>query len=172
MAATATKTRPSDKPQAPKPQAPKPEPKADEKPSQVPADVPETNAPAKPGKAGQNSAYAPEEVRAKLAERLLQMREDGWTRPAISAITGFTDSQVWRAQNNKAHTTELDKWVAFIQEVDAGKHQPPAPKRKPKPEELQARIDAALAKLAELPEKANVTALRAAVAEAKAALTA
>lgn len=173
MAATATKTRPSAKPQAPKPQPPKPQaPKSDEKPIKVPADVPETDAPAKASKTGQNSAYAPDEVRAKLAERLLQMREDGWTRPAISAIIGFSDSQVWRAFNERAHTSEMDTWVKFIQEVDAGTHQPPAPRRKPKPEELQAKIDAALAKLAELPEKATVTALRAAVAEAKAALTA
>lgn len=172
MAATATKTRPSAKPQSPKSQPPKPEPQADEKPIQVPADVPETDAPAKPSKAGQNSAYAPDEVRAKLVERLAQLREDGWTRPAISAITGFSDSQVWRAQNNRAHTTELNRWVDFIKEVDAGTHQPPAPRRKPKPEELQARIDAALAKLAALPEKANVTALRATVAEVKEALTA
>lgn len=170
MSNTATKARPA----APKP-GPRPETKPDVKPEATPKqvdNVPEMDAPVRTSKKGQNSAYAPTEVRAKLVERLEQMKADGWTRPAISAITGFSDSQVWRAQNLKAHTTELDQWVAFIKEVDEGKHQPPAPRRKAKPEELQAKINKALEALAQLGDKPNVTALRAAVTEVKDALTA
>lgn len=167
---------------APKPAAPKDkaEPKTAPKPKATPKqvdNVPETDATpapapaAKSSKAGQNSAYAPENVRAKLAERLLQMREDGWTRPAISAIIDYTDSQVWRAFNLKAHTSEMETWAKFIQEVDAGTHKPPTSGRKPNPAELQARIDAALAKLAN-PDAKTAAQYRAVIAEAKAALEA
>lgn len=160
MSNTATKPRPTAKPQAPE------APQAEVKPTEAPAPAPV----AKPSKAGQNSAYAPEEVRAKLAERLLQMREDGWTRPAISAITGYNDSTVWRAFNLKAHTTEMETWVNFIQEVDAGTHKPPTSGRKPKPEALQAKIDAAVAKLGD--EAKTAAQYRKIVEETLALLTA
>lgn len=129
MSATDTKTRP-----APKAPVKPVEPQA------TPAPAPAASA----SKAGQNSNYAPQEVRDTMTVKQAQLRADGWTRPAISAITGFTDSQVWRAQNGKVHTAELERWMTFVKAVDAGEHKPPASARKPKIEDLQAKIDAAL----------------------------
>lgn len=182
-ATTATATKPAaPKPSAPKPKAPEAQAPA---PAATPASfdtVPETDAPApasaaSTSKVGQNSQYAPLEVREALGVKLYALRAKGWTRPAITAITGYNDSTVWRGFNAKAHTTEMDTWVEFLKGVDAGTHKPPTSGRKPKPAELeakiaavQAKVDAALAKIAELPEKANVAALRTAIADVKAAL--
>ena len=156
----------------PKPAAPKP--KADASPSpKVPDNVPETDAAPKPATTGGNSAYADAETRGKIKQAMADLREQGFTRPSISAVTGFTDSQVWRAQNDKVHASEVPALMAFIEKVVKGEVKPPAnSQRKPKAPELQAKIDTALARLAELDPKATVTALRAAVAEAKATLEA
>lgn len=180
MTATATQAKPA----APKAKDPAPKPTAPEAPAQPnPEATPEATpapAPSAPvSRKGQNSAYAPDDVRNALGLKLYALREVGWTRPAITAITGYNDSTVWRAFNAKAHTTEMPTWIEFLKGVEAGTHQPPTSGRKPKPAELeakiaavQAKIDAALAKLAELPDKANVTALRATVADVKATLEA
>lgn len=184
MTATATQAKPAaPKPSAPKPKAPTPANSAPATPAKFDT-VPETDAPAPAPQApvsrkGQNSAYAPDDVRNALGLKLYALREVGWTRPAITAITGYNDSTVWRAFNAKAHTSEMPVWIEFLKGVADGTHKPPTSGRKPKPAELeakiaavQAKIDAALAKLAELPEKANVTALRATVADVKATLEA
>jgi hypothetical protein len=142
--ATATKTR------APKPKAPtKP------RPPQVPANPPEhdedhpvtsevPSAPAPRAPRVGNPAQASAEYRAQVTARMAELRADGWTRPAISALTGFSDSQVWRAQNDKVHTAELDTWATFFAEVREGKHRPPTSGRKLKVDELQARVREAL----------------------------
>lgn len=163
MTATATKPKPA----APKPSASA---KADTAPK---TDTPAPTPNSAPAKAAPPSSYAPDEVRAKLVEKLAQLRADGWTRPAISAITGFSDSQVWRAQNDRVHTVELDRWVTFVQEVDEGKHKPPAGSvPKPKVADLQAKISAAVTRLAELDPKATAATLRKALADVKAELEA
>lgn len=136
---------------APKPQAPKsgPKPKAPAKPAATPKKldtVPETDAAVQPAKADKtgNSAYAPEAERTQVTEIHAQLRKDGWTRPAISALTGFSDSQVYRAQHDRVHTSEMDQWLAFFARVTAGEVKPPTSGRKPKVEELQARVTEAI----------------------------
>lgn len=88
-----------------------------------------------------NSAYAPEADRERVKGIMDELRAAGYTRPEISHYTGFNDSQVWRAQNGKVHTVELDTWLPFFK-LFAEKQLPPAnsASRKPKPEALQARI--------------------------------
>lgn len=166
---------------APKPAAPKansvPKPAAPAKTPKQLDNVPETDAKVEPQTApaprGGNSAYADEETRANVTKLMAHLRAKGFTRPSISAVTGFSDSQVWRAQNDKVHATEVETLLNFAKDVEAGKIQPPANGvRKPKVGELEAKINAVIAKIAELPEKANVTALRKALAEVKATLEA
>lgn len=162
---TNTKARPKApaKPAAPKPPA---TPKSLD-------NVPETDAAPKPATRGGNSAYADEETRAKIKQAMKDLEAKGFTRPSISAVTGFTDSQVWRAHNERVHTVEVPVLMDFIEKVVKGEIKPPEnSQRKPKAPELQARIDAALTRLAELDPKATVTALRKAVADVEAALKA
>lgn len=88
-----------------------------------------------------NSAYAPEDDRATVKAIMDQLREAGYTRPEISHYTGFSDSQVWRAQNNKVHTVELTTWMPFFERFAKKELPPPnSASRKPKPEALQARL--------------------------------
>lgn len=128
---------------APKPKAPKGKPAATPKKFD---DVPETDAKAPAAKADRtgNSAYAAESVRNQVAEALAKLRDQGFTRPSISAVTGYTDSQVWRAQNRKIHTSEVPGIMAFIEKVLKGEVKPPTSGRKPKVEELQARVAEAI----------------------------
>lgn len=139
----AVKTAP--KPQAPKGKAPA---KPAAKPVNVPADVPETDAAvdAKLDKANRtgNAAYAAESVRKQITDAMADLRAKGFTRPSISAVTNLSDSQVWRAQNDKVHTAEVPVIMAFIEKVVKGEVKPPTSGRKPKVEDLQARIDRAL----------------------------
>jgi hypothetical protein len=140
---------------APKPAGPKPAPKPKAptaKPAATPKqldNVPETDAAPKPAKVDRtgNAAYAPLAERTGVTNIHATLRKAGWTRPAISALTGFNDSQVWRAQNDKVHTSEIDQWMTFFARVTAGEVKPPTSGRKPKVEDLQARIDRALATL-------------------------
>lgn len=137
-AAVKTAPKPGPKP-GPKGKAPAPKPAA--KP-EAPATAPEA-APKAASRTG-NSAYAAESVRNKIAESLDKLRGDGWTRPAISAVTGYTDSQVWRAFNRKVHEAEVPTILDFFQQVVDGKVKPPTSGRKPKIEELQARVTEAI----------------------------
>lgn len=166
MTATATKTRkaaakgarPATKPST------KPSPKALD-------NVPETDAaPKATASRGGNSAYAAETVRNDVAKAMHQLRDQGFTRPSISAVTGYTDSQVWRAFNGKVHASEVATFMDFIQKVVNGEVEPPARARKPKAEDLQAKIDAALAALAD--EAKTAAQYRAVVAKATELLSA
>lgn len=89
-----------------------------------------------------NSAYAPEADRRAVKAIMDELRTAGYTRPEISHYTGFSDSQVWRAQNEKVHTVELDTWMPFFK-LFADKQLPPpnSASRKPKPEALLAQIE-------------------------------
>jgi hypothetical protein len=140
---TATKTRPSRKSTA-KPQAPQAPANPPEEASAPPvaSEVPSTPTPRAP-RTG-NPAQAEPKLREQVTLRMTELRADGWTRPAISAVTGFSDSQVWRAQNDKVHTVELAAWANFFEEVRAGKHQPPTSGRKARVEDVQARVREAL----------------------------
>lgn len=140
---TSTKARP--KPAAPKPQAPK----ADASPSpKVPANVPETDAAPKATNSPPAN-YAAESVRNQVTEAMAKLRAQGFTRPSISAVTGLSDSQVWRAQNGRVHTAEVPVIMDFVKQVVDGKVQPPANGvRKPKAADLQAKLDAAIDKIA------------------------
>lgn len=192
MSNTATATKPA----APKPADPakansaKPKaPEAAPAPAPTPTpkafdQVPETDAKVEvqpnsaPAPRGGNSAYADETTRQQVVELMAYLRKAGFTRPSISAVTGYTDSQVWRAQNGKVHASEVEALLNFAKAAEAGEIQPPANGvRKPKLADLeaqinglQAKIDAATAKLAELGEKPNVAQLRAAVKDVQATL--
>lgn len=134
----AVKTAPAPKPQAPKG-------KAAAAPAPQPVEAPAAPAP-KVDRTG-NAAYAAETVRKQITDAMADLRAKGFTRPSISAVTGFSDSQVWRAQNDKVHTDEVPVIMAFIEKVVKGEVKPPTAGRKPKVEDLQARIDRALATL-------------------------
>lgn len=131
---------------APKPAAPKA--KAAAKPAApAPQPVEAPAAPAPQANRTGNAAQAAETVRAQITSAMADLRAKGFTRPSISAATGLNDSQVWRAQNNKVHTVEVPVIMAFIEKVVNGEVKPPTAGRKPKVEDLQARIDRALATL-------------------------
>jgi len=128
---------------------------------------------AKPAARTGNSAYADEDTRGKITQAMADLREKGFTRPSISAVTGFTDSQVWRAQNDRVHVSEVPVLLDFIEKVLKGEVKPPENGlRKPKAADLQGKIDAALARLGELDPKATVTALRKALTDVTETLSA
>lgn len=89
-----------------------------------------------------NSAQADETTRQQVKALMDELRAAGYTRPEISHYTGFNDSTVYRAQNARVHTVELDVWMPFFK-LFADKQLPPpnSASRKPKPEALQAKID-------------------------------
>lgn len=90
---------------------------------------------------GGNSLSAPAEQAALVKAGMDQLKDAGYTRPELQRFTGFNDSQVWRAQNEKVHTTELGTWVTLFEKFKAGElDAPAAASRKPKVEDLQVRI--------------------------------
>jgi hypothetical protein len=103
---------------------------------------PSIPAPANPVKVTEKvpAAYAPAEDRENLRLILQDMLANGWTRPAIIKYTGLSDSRVYLAKEGKAHTSELELWVEFLGKVQSGEYQPPKSTRKPKVEDLEARI--------------------------------
>lgn len=135
---------------APKPQAPK-----TAKKISVPADVPETDAQVDvkldaPAPRTGNAAQADDATREQVRQMMAELRNAGYTRPELSRFTGLADSPVWRAQNGLVHTVELDVWMPLFERFVKGELDPPAKStRKPKVESLQAKIDAALAALAD-----------------------
>lgn len=145
-----------------------------------------------------NSAYADEATREQVKQFMDQLRKAGYTRPELTRITGFNDSTVWRAQNAKVHTVEVEVWLekVFRPFKDNALPAPAASLRKPKPEallvriaqleaeanarvaEVQARIDRAVATLTSTDGKSIkqlrdvvTTALEALVDDAKTAET-
>lgn len=141
---SAVKTAP--KPAAPKGKGPAPKPVEAKTPAN-PAPKPEPTPEPAVKVVEVPSGYAAESVRNQLHAALGKLREEGWTRPMIRKYTDFTDSQVWRGQNLKVHTVELDRWFAFLKRVTDGEIKPDAPARKPKAEDLQPKIDAAVTAL-------------------------
>lgn len=114
--------------------APKAEEKGDAQPEAPTAPAPRTG----------NSAQADQQIREQVAAMMDKLKEAGYVRPELQTLTGFNDSTVWRAQNRKVHTAELDTWMALFERFSNGellKTDPPkASQRKPKVEDLLARI--------------------------------
>jgi hypothetical protein len=129
----------STKPAPAKPTKPAP------KPATPPAQDPVVTPAVPPAPRTGNSAYADEETRTKIVQAMNDLKAKGFTRPSISAVTNLSDSQVWRAQNYKIHTSEVPVIMDFIAKVVAGDVQPPAGNvRKPKVEQLLARVNEAI----------------------------
>lgn len=133
---------------------------------EAPAPTP-TPAPVPAPRTG-NTAYADEVTRAQVTQFMDRLREAGYTRPELTRLTGFNDSTVWRAQNSKVHTVEVEVWLekVFRPFKDGTLPAPAASLRKPKPEALLARI-------AQLEAEANarVAAVQARIDRAVEALT-
>lgn len=120
------------KPEAPA--QPEPDPHADVKARLAELDLPFTVQ-----ETGQ-AAWAPFKERADVVAIMWQLRRDGWERPAISALTGFNDSTVYRAQRGRTHVGEVDTWLEFFAKVADGTHKPPTSGRKQRVEDVQARV--------------------------------
>lgn len=112
--------------------------KAEEK-----ADTPTTPVVPTP-RGNSNSAYADEVTRAQVEQMMLKLKEAGYVRPELIELTGFNDSTVWRAQNRKVHTVELDTWMALFARFANGElvktNPPKASLRKPKVEDLLVKL--------------------------------
>lgn len=161
------------------------QPEATEAPAHeaTPEVVPPPVAPVAPAPRVGNAAWAPEEEREHVAGIMAELRAAGYTRPELSALTGFSDSAVWRAQQRKVWTIEIDVWMDKVFEPwNAGtliQTNPPAKSlRAPKPEVLQAKITEVEAKIARAvealtnPEIKTVKEFRTLVAEVTASLSA
>lgn len=164
-------------PQVEVPEAPETEaPTADVTPDAVPP----APAPTAPAPRTGNAAWATEDQRKMVKKFMDALREAGYTRPELSAFTDFNDSTVWRAQNLKVHTHEVEHWMETVFKPFTDGTLPPAAKslKAPKPEVLQAKIDAIEAKIAQAvealanPEVKTVKEFRALVADVTAALSA
>jgi hypothetical protein len=118
------------------------------------------------------AAFAPADQREAIAGILAQMKADGWSRPMISAITGFNDSTVWRAQRAKTHTIEVKRWNAFLQGVKDGTYRPTEKARKGNVKDQLARAQRAAATLARVNELRPSKAIREVVDAALALLPA
>jgi hypothetical protein len=129
---------------------PAPAPEAPANPA--PAPVVPVVVPVAPAPRTGNAAWASEHDRKVIADLHAAIRAVGYTRPMVSAVTGFNDSTVWRAQNHKAFTIELPAWLAYFQALprdEAGNFLPaPGSKQaKPKIEDVQRELDAVRADL-------------------------
>ena len=104
----------------------------------------EPQVPTAPAPRTGNSAQADEEIRTQVAAMMEELKKAGYVRPELQVLTGFNDSTVWRAQNRKVHTAELDTWMALFERFTTGEllqtNPPKAAQRKPKVEDLLARI--------------------------------
>lgn len=129
---------------------------------------------------------ASKEVRAQVAERLEALKGT-WSRAAIAAALyertgderwGGPDAErktagqgpVWRAQNYKIHTDEVDAVLAFLDDVEAGKVEPPSRSRANTVKELQQKVEDALLELSGDVTKLKLAELREAVLAARRAL--
>jgi len=129
--------------------------------------------PAQPDAPKVNQAYAPADVRVKITKALADLGELGFTRPQISSHTGLTLGAVWRAQNDKVHTSEVATYEAFVAKVVNKEIAPPERKAsKVSAAALAERVANATTVLEAQAEAKNVTALRALVASALEALSA
>jgi len=137
--------------------------------SSTPTPAPEAPAPAPvvvpvaPAPRTGNAAWASEADRKVIADLHALIRAAGYTRPMISAVTGFNDSRVYLAQRAKAQLHEVQPWLAYFQSLprdEAGNFLPAPGSRQAKPKiedvqrqldevraDLQAKIDAAVAAL-------------------------
>ena len=152
---------------APKPAAPK---AAKDKATPAPAPKQEAPKVEAPKATPANSAYADEATRRKVTQAMADLNERGFTRPQLAEATGMTLGAVWRAQNDKVHTTELATIEQLIKKVLDGELQPTTKARKPKAEDLVAQIERANAVLNTHGEAKTVTQLRKLVADALTAL--
>lgn len=125
------------------PAAPKPDAPASVDVTAIKQRLAELNLPFDVPEVGQ-AAWAPFRERADIVAIMWQLRRDGWERPAISALTGFNDSTVYRAQRGRTHTGEVDAWLEFFSQVANGTHKPPAGRRKQSVEDVRARVGEAL----------------------------
>lgn len=149
-------------------------------PEATPDAVPPAPAPTAPAPRTGNAAWATEDQRKMVKQFMDALREAGYVRPELSAFTGYNDSTVWRAQNLKVHTHEVEHWMETVFRPFTEGKLPPAAKslKAPKPEVLQAKLDAVEAKIARAvealanPEVKTVKELRALVADVTAALSA
>lgn len=164
-------------------EAPQPEATEAPAPEATPEVVPPPVAPTAPAPRVGNAAWAPEKERDMVKGIMHELRAAGYTRPELSVLTGFNDSTVWRAQNGKVHTVEIDTWMdkvfAPFRSGELLKTNPPAKSLKaPKPEVLQAKIAEVEAKIARAvealanPEIKTVKEFRTLVAEVTASLSA
>lgn len=149
-------------------------------PEATPDVVPPPVAPTAPAPRTGNAAWATEEQRVMVKQFMDALREAGYTRPELSAFTDFNDSTVWRAQNLKVHTHEVEHWMETVFKPFTDGTLPPAAKslKAPKPEVLQAKLAEVEAKIARAvealanPEGKTVKELRALVTEVTASLSA
>jgi hypothetical protein len=140
---------------------PAPAPEAPANPA--PAPVAPVVVPAAPAPRTGNAAWASEADRKMIAELHAAIRAVGYTRPMISAATGFNDSRVYLAQHAKAQLHEVAAWLEYFKSLprdEAGNFLPAPGSRQAKPKiedvqreldavraDLQAKIDAAVAAL-------------------------
>lgn len=115
--------------------------------------TPPPAAPVAPAPRTGNAAWADKDVREMVGQFMDALRVEGYTRPELSAITGYNDSTVYRAQRRKVHTHEVEHWMNLVFEPYKNgtllQTNPPAKSLKtPKPEVLLAKIGDIEAKIA------------------------
>lgn len=130
---------------------------------------------------------ASRDLRLQVAERLEAAKAAGWTRPGIAVALfertgderwGGPDAErktagqgpVWRAQNFKIHVDEVDAVLAFLDDVEAGKLEPPTRSRVNRVRELEERVQQALLELSGDVKRLKLPELREAIVAARRAL--
>jgi len=114
--------------------------------------------------------YPAQVVRDEVAALVASWREAGFTRPQLTELTGFGGSALWRAEKGNVHRTEVATYDELADRIAAGDVQPP---RKPgKVDPTQERVDAAVALVDALTDKATKADLRAALDAVRATLVA
>lgn len=112
------------------------------------------------------AAFAPEADRVAIQRKLGVLKDAGWARPQIREITKLSDSQVWRAQQGKAHTVELPVWNAFFALVDSGEVKPVTRGRKATAKEMLAQMQKAAQLLGSVAQLTKAADIKKVVAEA------
>ncbi|GAA5119325.1 helix-turn-helix transcriptional regulator [Haloechinothrix salitolerans] len=98
--------------------------------------------------------YAPEDVTQRLGAAIAALRGEGWSRPNLAEVFQMTQSALWRVENGRTRTDEVDVVQTGLDKIEKGEVTKPERKTGGRPAgpsnadllakitELESKVDA------------------------------